>query len=184
MKRGISIFILFLVASLCARAQQIAIKTNALSYLAFSPNIGLEMVTGEHSSVDLSLYGSYVPVLVNSKMLAFQPEYRYWFNGRPMTREYIGVVALLTTYDFTLMKNVYDGDAAGLGLSGGYVFNLNERWNFELSASFGAIFFNMNQHYVDDNLSDFIESGDSKANAWGYKLLPIKLGVSFSYILK
>ena len=54
-----------------------------------------------------------------------------------MTREYIGVGMLLTTYDITWKeKNVYDGDAVGLGLTGGYVFSLGRRWNLDLSGSF------------------------------------------------
>lgn len=167
-----------------ASAQQIAIKTNVLSDLLLTPNLGLELVTGEHVSLDFTFTGNYIPFWVNSKILAFQPECRFWFNGRPLTREFIGVTALATMYDFTLGQRVYDGEAAGGGFTGGYVFNLTERWNFELAGGVGVIFFNMKQYHKDDNYDDYVSDGETAANAWGYKILPIKLGVSFSYIIK
>lgn len=165
-------------------AQQIAVKTNLLSDAVLTPNIGLELVTGEHMSLDLSFWGNYVPFWVNSMMLGFQPECRFWFNGRPMTREYIGVTALVTMYDFTIGKNVYDGEAAGGGISGGYVFNLTDRWNLELTAGVGVFFFNMKQYHENDNYEDYISHSESQSNAWGYKILPTRLGVSFSYIIR
>lgn len=164
------------------QAQQIALKTNALLWAALSPNLSCEIVAGEHSSVDLSLYGHYKPYGIDSRMAGFLPEYKYWFNGRPLTREFIGVGLLLTTYDITWKRNVYDGDALGLGITGGYVFSLGRRWNLELSAGFGIVGFAQKQYYRNDNYDDYPIS--TETNAWGYKLLPFELGVSFSYIIK
>lgn len=165
-----------------AHAQQVALKTNVLLWGALTPNLACEIVAGEHSSVDLSLYGHYMPYGIDSRMAGLQPEYRYWFNGRPMTREYIGVGLMLTTYDITWKRNVYDGDALGLGLTGGYVFSFGKRWNLELSAGFGIVGFAQKQYYLNDNYDDYPVS--TETNAWGYKLLPFELGVTFSYILK
>ena len=39
------------------------------------------------------------------------------------------------------------------------------------------------QYYKNDNLEDYT-NGTAQANATGYKLLPIKIGVSISYIFK
>ena len=163
-----------------AQAQQVALKTNVLLWGTLTPNLACEIVAGEHSSVDLSLYGHYKPYGIDSRMAGFLPEYRYWFNGRPMTREYIGVGLLLTTYDITWKNNVYDGDA--IGITGGYVFSLGRRWNLELSAGFGIVGFGQKQYYINDNYDDYPVS--VKTNAWGYKLLPFELGISFSYIIK
>ena len=74
-----------------AHAQQVGIKTNALMWAAATPNLGCEVVVGEHSSIDLSTFGHINPYGLDSRILAFQPEFRYWFNGRPMIREYIGI---------------------------------------------------------------------------------------------
>ena len=101
-----------------------------------------------------------------------------------MIREYVGVTALITTYDIGLGKRVYDGDAAGLGITGGYAFMLSKRWNLELSGGFGLIGFHQKQYHRDDNYDDYFVDEAVKANAWGYKLFPMKLGVSFSYIIK
>jgi hypothetical protein len=184
MRRLISILILTLALCKVVDAQQIAIKTNVLSDAVLTPNLGLELVTGDHTSLDLSFFGNYIPFWVNSTVLGFQPEFRYWFNGRPLTREYVGLTALATMYDVTFGGNIYDGEAVGGGISGGYVINLSERWNFEMSAGVGVMFFNQKKYKEDDNYEDYFSSGGSNANVWGYKLLPVKLGLSFSYIIR
>ena len=40
-----------------AQAQQVAVKTNLLSLAAMTPDLGLELVTGEHTSVAISAFG-------------------------------------------------------------------------------------------------------------------------------
>lgn len=167
-----------------ASAQQIAVKTNALMWAGLTPNLGFEIVTGEHTSFDFSAMGHYRPYGLKSEMFALQPEFRYWFNGRPMIREFVGVGMLLTTYDMSLGKHVYDGDAIGLGMTGGYVFSLGKRWNLELSGSFGLLFFRQKQYYKNDNYDDYFVDGPSGSNGWGYKLFPVDLGVTFTYIIR
>lgn len=176
------VFVLsFIAGQQQAHAQQVGVKTNALMWALGTPNLGCEVVVGEHSSIDLSAFGHYRPYGVNSKVLAFQPEYRYWFNGRPMVREYIGVSAMVANYDVTMRRYVYNGNAASLGLTGGYVFLLGTRWRLDLCAGFSFLFFSQKQYYETD---DYYIDKTIKANAWGYKLFPAKLGVSFTYIIK
>ena len=96
------VLLLLLLCSLPAlHAQQVAVKTNGLMLAAMMPNVGCEFVVGERSSIDLSAFGSINIYGNKAKMIGFQPEYRYWFNGRPMTREFIGVAALGASYDIT-----------------------------------------------------------------------------------
>lgn len=86
------VLLLLLLCSLPAlHSQQVAVKTNGLMLAAMMPNVGCEFVVGERSSIDLSAFGSINIYGNKAKMIGFQPEYRYWFNGRPMTREFIGV---------------------------------------------------------------------------------------------
>lgn len=167
-----------------AQAQRVAVKTNALMLGLMTPNVGCELVTGERSSVDLTVFGNHKPYGMNMKMIGVQPEYRYWFNGRPMTRQYVGVAALGVSYDIEWKDRVYNGDAAGIGLTMGYVLNIKKRFNIEFYGGLGAVYFRQKQYYAGDNLDDFESNGNKRANAYGYKLLPIKLGVSFSYIIK
>lgn len=167
-----------------AKAQQFSIKTNLLMDAAMTPSLGCEIVTGEHSSVDISAFGHYKPYGMDSMLIALQPEYRYWFNGRPMTREYIGGALLLTTYDMNLNKYVYNGDAIGAGLTAGYVISLGDHWNVDFAGGFGVLVFHQKQYRSHDNYDDYFVDEAVKANAWGYKLFPIKLGISISYIIK
>lgn len=173
-----------LFSSTEARAQQVAVKVNGLMCAAFTPNIGCEVVIADNSSVDLSVFGHYKPFGIHSSILGIQPEYRYWFNGRPMIREYVGATMLYSSYDMTFSKQVFDGDGLGFGLTGGYVFSFGKRWNLELSGGFGFFFFHQKQYYKGDNYDDYFVDEAVKANSWGYELVPIKLGVTISYIIK
>ena len=167
-----------------AQAQQVAIKSNALSWLLSTPNVGYEIVTGEHSSVEVSAMGHWRPFNMNSKIFVLQPEYRYWFNGRPMTREYVGFTSMVAAYDIMAQGFVYKGNAVMLGLTGGYVFALTDHWNFEVAGGFGVLGFKQKQYYQHDNYDDYFVDEAVKANSIGYKLFPSKLSVSFSYIIK
>ncbi len=164
-----------------ACAQQVGVKTNALMWAAMTPNVGVEVVVGEHSSVDLSTFGHINPYGMDSKVLSFQPEFRYWFNGRPMIREYIGVAAMITSYDMSVNRYVYTGNAMSLGISGGYSFLLGANWRLELCGGFGLLGFWQKHYYETD---DYFVDKTVAANSFGYKLFPSKLSVSFTYIIK
>lgn len=176
--------LLFCMGQPRVHAQQVAIKTNGLMWLAMMPNAACEFVAGERSTVDLSVFGAVNIYGKEAKILGVAPEYRYWFNGRPMTREYVGIAALGTTYDITWGRKVYQGDAGGLGLTLGYVMNLSKRLNVEFTGGCGLVYFQQKQYYVNDSFDDYIGAGDVQANANGYKILPLKLGVSVTWILK
>ena len=176
--------LLLLLISIGSYGQQIAIKSNGLFWLATTPNVGFELVTGERTSLDLSVATTSNVWSNSCKMTILQPEWRYWFNGRPMVREYIGVAALGANYDITWGKHTYDGDAIGAGVTMGYALPLAKRLNIEFYGGFGAIYFRQKQYYVGDNYGDFIENSALQVNSSGYKLIPIKLGVSISYIIK
>ncbi|MBE6288495.1 MAG: DUF3575 domain-containing protein [Mediterranea massiliensis] len=182
--KKVLIIIGILLVTLTTQAQQIAVKTNGLMWAATMPNLSMEFVTGEHSSLDLTAAVSQKVWSNPFKMVAVQPEYRYWFNGRPMVREYIGVAALGATYDITWGDKMYDGDAVGAGVTIGYALTLGKRLNVEFYGGFGAVYFRQKQYYIDDNYTDFDESEVMHVNSSGYKLIPIKLGVSISWIVK
>ena len=189
LSRKILICIVLPLFALClsqqrAQAQQVAVKTNALMWGAMTPNLGVEVVTGEHTSVHFSAFGNKNPYGQTMQVIGLQPQFRYWFNGRPMTREFIGAGALVTTYDINWRNNVYDGDAVGLGFVGGYVFSLGRRWSLELSGSFGVMYFHQKQYHLNDNYDDYFVDEAVRTNARGYKLFPVDLGVTFIYIIK
>ncbi len=167
-----------------AAAQEIAIKSNALMVAGMAPNFGCEFLIGESSTIDLSAMGLVNPYGMKSTGVAVRPQYRYWFNGRPMIREFVGAAVMLASYNFTARDHVHDGDALGVGLTGGYVFALGKRFNLELSGGFGLFLFRQKQYYADDNYDDYFVNVPPKPNAKGYKLLPMDLGVTFTYIIR
>ena len=167
-----------------AAAQQFAVRTNALFWAASTPDIGFELVTGEHTSLCLSVSGHYKPYGINSRLALLQPEFRYWFNGRPLTRTFVGVTAFAATYDMTFSRHTYDGEAVAAGITAGYAFALGKRWNLELSGGFGLLVFSQKQLYSHDNYDDYFIDEAVKSNSWGYKPFPVRLGVTFSYIIK
>lgn len=155
-----------------------------LSWAAMTPDIGLELVTGENTSVGFSVFGHKNPYGLKSKLVVLQPEFRYWFNGRPLIREYVGIAAFGASYDMTISSHVYSGNAIGLGLSGGYVFSLGSRLSLELSAGTGIAIFRQKQYWEDDNYDAYFFGKASAVNSTGYKLFPVKAAVTLIYILR
>ena len=86
-----------------------------------------------------------------------------------------------------LQKNkdyVYDGNAISLGVVGGYSFILGSKWRLELCGGFSFLGFLQKRYHINDNYDDYFVGESVKANSWGYKLFPAKIGVSFTYIIK
>ena len=165
-------------------AQQFAVKTNGLMLMALTPNLEMELVTGEHSSIGFGAFGHSNPYGLDSKVVGLQTEYRYWFNGRPMTREFIGVAALGSSYKMKIGDYIYDGDAVGLGFTAGYSLSLGKRFNLEFYGGLGLVGFKQKYYYKDDSYDDYFNDGSVVTNSKGFKLLPTKLGISISYIIK
>ena len=167
--------------SLCGaglKAQMLALKTDALWDGLMTPNLGVELVTGNKTSVNVSVFGNYKPWGRDMKMMGVIPEFRFYFGGRPMLREFIGVAALATSYDITWGREIYDGEAYGGGLTFGYAFYLSPHWNIEAYGSVGAVYYDHKHYYREDNFSE------NRRTANGYALIPFKIGVSFAYIIK
>lgn len=167
-----------------ASAQQLAIKGNALSLAAMTPDLGLELVTGENTSLSVSVSGHNKPYGLKSRMLLLQPEFRYWFNGRPLIREYVGIGALAASYDTTVSSQVYSGNAIALGITGGYVFGLGPRLSLELSAGVGVAVYRQKQYWEHDSYDEYFFGRPTSVNSHGYMLIPIKAAVTLIYIIR
>ncbi len=187
-RRRLAVF--YMVILLCllpapkAAAQQVAVRANALSWALLTPELGVDVITGEHTSLVFSAFGHYKPYGVNSKMWGLQGEFRYWFNGRPLTREYIGATLVGASYDMHFTQRVYAGNAVGIGLIGGYSFILGERWSLDLTAGTGLMAFHQKYYHAGDRYEDYYADEVSKPNAWGFKFFPMKLSVAFVYIIR
>ncbi len=177
--------VLMAAAIVQARAQKLAVNTDLLMDACMTPSLGLEMTVGNWSTVGLNVLGNYKPYGKRMKMFGVQPEYRYYFSGRPMHSLFVGIGAVGAFYDVTYKGKVYDGIAYGGGLTFGYVMNITKRLNIDFHAGFAAVGYSRKEYYVGDNYNtDYTIDGISKTNATGYYLMPSRLGISIAYILK
>ncbi len=160
-------------------AQMVALRTYPLRDLMMTPNIGVDFVVGERYTLGAEVVFNHTPWGIQMQLANVTPEFRYWYNGRPFTRQYIGVVANMTGYNLA-WNNVHHGDALGIGISFGHVWTLTQRWNIDFTCSVGVIGYREKFYYKNDYFTDYGE----RANSHGYALLPIKLGVSVVYVIR
>ena len=160
-------------------AQMVALRTDIAKDLLMTPNIGIDFVTGEKCTLGAEVAFNNNPWGMQMQMTSVTPEFRYWYNGRPFTRQYVGIVANLTSYDI-VWNNIYSGDAIGMGVSFGHVLMLTKRWNIDFTASVGVMGYRQKYYYKNDYFADYGE----RINAKGYLLVPIRLGVSIVYVLR
>lgn len=175
------LFAMFLARPIAA--QNVAIKVNALNWALASPDFGLEMVTGERTSLGLSLTANYKPYGINMRAIGATPEFRYWISGRPLTRSFVGVAIFGTMYDMNFTQMCYKGSALGGGLIGGYAFELGQHWSLELSAGCGLLAYKQKQYSPADVPPGAYVEPYRQLN-YGYSFAPMKLGVTFIYIIR
>ncbi len=184
-KRLFLAFAMCAMVSLTSHAQMLAINTDLAWDGAGAPNLGLEMVTGNRSTVGVSAIYANNPWGMDAKCVLVQPELRYYFSGRPMHSYFVGISGVGGTYNFTYKDKVRDGFGAGGGITFGYVWNFTKRWSLDFHTGFGCIYYKQKEHDLGDKYDDgYSVDGNIKSNSHGYSLLPTKIGISLSYILK
>lgn len=142
-------FFICLFASTLLYGQVVGIKTNILMDVTKTINLGAEIGLDKKSTLDL--YFNYNPWKSSSfkmfKMLAFQPEYRYWFCDR-FNGHFIGIHAHGGVYQAAgidmpwgiwkdLEDHRYKGHFYGAGISYGYQWIMSKRWNIEANIGVG-----------------------------------------------
>lgn len=119
-------------------SQTVAVKTNALYWLAATPNIGLEVAMGNRVTLDLE--GAYNPwTFKDDKKMRFwlaQPEVKYWFCEK-FEGHYLGLHLHGAQFYGGFCDKRYDGYLAGGGLTYGYDWIISPHWNLELAAGVG-----------------------------------------------
>lgn len=155
-------------------AQRIALKTNLLYWAALTPNVELEARLTPKLTVDVSVAGSVTSIKDYKLHFAgVEPELRYWLE-RPMARHFVGIAGLFTNYHFQFEEKRHHGDAVGAGCVYGYAFVLSRRWNLETSVGVGMV------HFREKN---YRNEQPEKANHTGWAIVPMRVGVTLSYIL-
>lgn len=174
-------FLLFLLFTLYnttdLRAQRVAVKTNLTDWMTASPNLSAEFTISSRLSIDLAATATpfkYKPDFY-FRHVRLQPELRYWLLT-PLSRHYVGFTAFYSTYDVGYKKRGYFGDSYAAGLTYGYNWVLSRRWNFELSAGVGAIHYRLARYTPG--------TAHPEPNDSGWLVAPVKLGITFVYVIK
>lgn len=192
------ILLILIIASLSfsrSSAQIISINTNAALDAMQAYSFGFELVLNKRSSLAVDGFWGNKIMGKNWKMLAFQPEWRLYFGGRPLFHHYVGAVGILTKYDLEAYSKRYHGHAMGAGMSYGYVWPVTRRLLIDFHTSLGFVARDERNYMVGENYADhnFIDKegdapdhhyGEIPTNSRATMLCPIKIGVSVSYILK
>ena len=164
--KQILIVALVMLMPVKARAQLMAVNTDAALLLTQTYNAGIEVTISERSTLGATVLGNYHPwVLKDMRLVGLQPEWRYYFSGRPMMYHFFGISLLAANYNFTWKDKQHHGDALGAGLTFGYVLPLSERLNLDFHAGAGWVLYH-------------------EEKGVGSMILPTKLGISLSYIIR
>ena len=184
MKKIITTF-LSCMAMVAAHGQAISVNTDVVMAALQTYNIGAEMTIGNRSTLGLSVFTNNKPYWnKEAKAIGVQPEYRYYFGGRPMYHHFVGVSALAMDYAAKWKNTRHDGFAVGAGLTFGYVVALSNRWTIDAHAGVGMIIFH--EKKITDGFPDLKTTVGSVARD-GFKgsiLAPTKIGITLSYIIR
>lgn len=183
--------ILVLAGAGAAVAQKVAIKSNLVSDVLLSPNLGFEVGLAPkwtfNASGQLNLWS-----LSGQKWRHWlvQPEARYWFCHR-FQGHFIGLHAIGGEYnvgnidwgfnflgtDFSKLKDRrYEGWGVGAGVGYGYAWPVAHHWNIEAELGIGWIYTRFDA-YPCSTCGTKLAS-DRPHNYFG----PTKLAVNISYL--
>ncbi len=158
-------------------AQRVDVKTNALGWLTASPNVEAEFVLGSHVSLNIGIAAN--PISTDNfktTFTHFQPEVRYWLN-RLMVSHFLGITAFVNNFNMMVKDVHHKGDAYAAGLTYGYVWVLGDHWNIEATAGWVCcvtVSSSMIRVFRNRMRSTIVRP----------PLHPVKLGVSFVYIIR
>ncbi len=184
MKKILAILIFTLGITGVSFGQKFAVKNNLLYDLTTTLNAGVEIGLGTRWTLDAS--GNYIPWKfgkVRWKHWLVQPEFRYWFCER-FNGHFIGVHGHYAEYNFggigfnhNLRHHRYQGHLYGGGISYGYQWILNNRWNLEATLGVGYARLHDKKYPIAECGTVIREKG---RNYWG----PTKIGITIVYIIK
>ena len=139
---------LFLFCTPSAFGQNVAVKSNLLSDVTTTFNLGAEFGLSSRWTIDLS--ASYNPWTFSGhrklKRFFVQPEARYWlcerFNGHFFGVHLLGGVFNTEGIPLPGLNKEfrYEGLAGGAGVIYGYQWMIGRRWNLEASIGLGYVY--------------------------------------------
>lgn len=162
-----------------ARAQMFAVKCDLAKGVAMAPNLGVDFVVGERTTIGVDIFGAKKPWGKEAKMFAISPDIRYWFGGRTFIRHFVELSLMATNYDIHWKDKIYDGNAMGAGIMFGRTYMITSRLNFEISGGLVMLKYNQKEYHKGDIYEDYGERTNSK----GSIMLP-QIEASISYIIR
>lgn len=179
----IALLILFVFATK-ADAQQWAVSTNGLYWIAATPNVGVEY--SFHKKMSVALNANYNPFTFNNnrkmKHWLVQPEFRYWLS-ESFKGHYFSLHGIAGKFNFgnlpfgDLKKYRYEGTLYGGGIGYGYQWIVSNRVNIGADIGVGYLYMDYNKFYCQ-TCGERIDHYRS-----GY-FGPTKIAVSVIYLLK
>ncbi|WP_028909734.1 DUF3575 domain-containing protein [Prevotella sp. AGR2160] len=183
--KKIMLSILTVLCASTVEAQMITVSNNLLLDAGKVPNLGIEMTTGNRTTVGINGFYGRQPMLTDGGHLwGIRPEWKYYLSGRPLHGLYVGVGGMAVVYDLKIKRKYYDGNAIGGGMLLGYVLNLSKRVNIDFHSGFGFLTYKQKEYFEGDNYDDYTVDGKVVANAKGSWLLPVDFGITLSYIIR
>ena len=167
---------------------RLAIKTNLLYLASTTINAGVEVKLSNRLSLDLPI--GYNPWKFSNntqyKHFIVQPELRYWLN-RTFYKSFVGLHASYVNYNLkglafpfgpypSVETNRFDGHSMGVGLTYGYQFYADDKWNLEASIGLGYSRHKYDEYASNNNYTYF---RTVEKDHFGI----LKVGFSISYFL-
>lgn len=177
------------MAAMPVAAQDVAVKTNVVSWATTTPNLGFEFRMNDRYT--LQLFGTYNPFSLkdNNKLKHWlvQPEVRWW-AGEAFKGHFVGLHLIGGQFNaggiklpFNLLPDLdthrYEGWGIGGGISYGYQWKLAENWSMEASVGLGYARLDY-EKYPCEKCGEKI--GDEKKNYFG----PTKVALNIIYTIK
>ena len=165
MKKIVSILVglVCLFGAQLAKAQGIALRTNLVEWGLQAPNIGVDLVLSETSTLSIGVAATAGEMYIRDAFVQCgQVEYRYWFSAQPYENFFLGLQFTPTHYRLKLdkrdefgknRKHVHNGVAFPVGFNFGYSWPLNSKLNLEACYGAGWMFYNNNCSYHPKNTS-------------------------------
>ena len=138
-KKAFFLLLLLLIPLPSILSQEIALRTNALSWATTTVNLGAEFKISPRLTAGTDImYKGWTFLSDNRKMGGFlvQPEIKYWFCI-PFYKHFMGLHAHYGQYNGGFSKYRYQGDLYRIGISYGYQWIMSKHWNIEANIGVG-----------------------------------------------
>lgn len=175
-------FVLMMASQASLKAQRMALTSNLLEDAVLTPNVGLDIVVADKSSLTFDV--SYAPWKLSQKFrnkhMAVRAGYRYWFS-QALYAHYVGVDAVVSSSDVQAGRFGSRDEYVGLGIGYGYSFIINERWNIVPGFGIGMAY---GSRYEGTDMMLKPNEGVQATSTTGFIPILTRLSVTIQYVIK